>query len=82
MLLYNPGDRMSAKASLLHPYFDDLDKTTLPAATAGKSFWKGNQLLQLNNQIKLSQHLACLSNVTYKLRHLTCYCLNAMYVLS
>lgn len=38
MLLYNPGDRMSAKASLLHPYFDDLDKTTLPAATAGKSF--------------------------------------------
>jgi serine/threonine protein kinase len=38
MLLFNPGDRISAKASLLHPYFDDLDKTTLPAATGGKSF--------------------------------------------
>ena len=38
MLLYNPGERMSAKAALLHPYFDDLDKTTLPAATVGKSF--------------------------------------------
>ncbi len=38
MLLFNPGDRISAKASLLHPYFDDLDKTTLPAAKGGKSF--------------------------------------------
>ena len=29
---------MSAKKALLHPYFDDLDKSTLPAADIG-SFW-------------------------------------------
>lgn len=32
MLVYNPGKRMSAKTALKHPYFDDLDKSTLPAA--------------------------------------------------
>ena len=32
MLLYNPGKRINAKAALVHPYFDDLDKSTLPAA--------------------------------------------------
>jgi len=31
MLVYDPAKRISAKKALLHPYFDDLDKTTLPA---------------------------------------------------
>ncbi len=31
MLVYNPAKRISAKAALKHPYFDDLDKKTLPA---------------------------------------------------
>ena len=30
-LVYNPAKRISAKEALKHPYFDDLDKTTLPA---------------------------------------------------
>ena len=31
MLIYNPAERISAKQALCHPYFDDLDKQTLPA---------------------------------------------------
>ena len=31
MLIYDPAKRISAKKAILHPYFDDLDKTTLPA---------------------------------------------------
>jgi len=31
MLIYDPHRRISAKASLIHPYFNDLDKTKLPA---------------------------------------------------
>lgn len=31
MLVYDPSKRISAKKALLHPYFDDLDKNTLPA---------------------------------------------------
>merc|ERR1719251_159778 len=31
MLIYDPAKRISAKKALLHPYFDDLDKNTLPA---------------------------------------------------
>lgn len=31
MLIYDPAKRISAKAALNHPYFDALDKTTLPA---------------------------------------------------
>ncbi|KAJ7333561.1 Cell division protein kinase 1 [Desmophyllum pertusum] len=31
MLAYNPANRISAKAALDHPYFDDLDLSTLPA---------------------------------------------------
>ncbi|CAH1793914.1 unnamed protein product [Owenia fusiformis] len=31
MLIYDPAKRISAKAALLHPYFDSLDKSTLPA---------------------------------------------------
>jgi len=31
MLIYDPAERISAKKALLHPYFDDLDKNTLPA---------------------------------------------------
>ena len=31
MLIYDPAERISAKKAILHPYFDDLDKTTLPA---------------------------------------------------
>merc|ERR1719423_609948 len=31
MLIYDPAKRISAKKALLHPYFDDLDKTSLPA---------------------------------------------------
>jgi len=31
MVIYDPNRRISAKATLLHPYFDDLDKTQLPA---------------------------------------------------
>ncbi|RWS28646.1 cyclin-dependent kinase 1-like protein [Leptotrombidium deliense] len=30
--IYDPHHRISAKAAMMHPYFDDLDKTTLPAA--------------------------------------------------
>jgi serine/threonine protein kinase len=33
MLIYDPHKRISAKAALIHPYFDDLDKTTLPSAS-------------------------------------------------
>jgi len=31
MLIYDPSKRISARKALLHPYFDDLDKQTLPA---------------------------------------------------
>lgn len=31
MLIYDPSCRISAKGALLHPYFDALDKTKLPA---------------------------------------------------
>lgn len=31
MLIYDPAKRISAKRALLHPYFDDLDKYSLPA---------------------------------------------------
>ncbi|XP_075697267.1 cyclin-dependent kinase 1 isoform X2 [Rhinoderma darwinii] len=31
MLIYDPIKRISAKCALLHPYFDDLDKSNLPA---------------------------------------------------
>jgi serine/threonine protein kinase len=30
MLIYDPLSRISAKAALLHPFFDTLDKSTLP----------------------------------------------------
>lgn len=30
-LVYDPSKRISAKKALLHPYFDDLDKNSLPA---------------------------------------------------
>ncbi|KAL7638025.1 UNVERIFIED_CONTAM: hypothetical protein RMT77_011650 [Armadillidium vulgare] len=30
-LIYDPKERISAKAALMHPYFDDLDKSILPA---------------------------------------------------
>lgn len=33
MLIYNPGKRVSAKAALRHPYFNDLDKSSLPASS-------------------------------------------------
>lgn len=32
MLIYDPQKRISAKAALLHPYFDGLDKKSLPSA--------------------------------------------------
>lgn len=32
-LVYDPTRRISAKEALKHPYFDDLDKSTLPART-------------------------------------------------
>ncbi|XP_065917916.1 cyclin-dependent kinase 1-like [Dysidea avara] len=32
MLIYNPARRISAKSAMKHSFFDDLDKTTLPAA--------------------------------------------------
>lgn len=32
MLVFNPGQRVSIKSAMLHPYFNDLDKSTLPAA--------------------------------------------------
>lgn len=31
MLVYDPSKRISAKQALQHPYFDDLDKSGLPA---------------------------------------------------
>jgi len=31
MLVYDPSKRISAKKALLHPFFDDLDKNSLPA---------------------------------------------------
>ncbi|XP_046392350.1 cyclin-dependent kinase 1-B [Ischnura elegans] len=31
MLVYNPVDRISAKAAVAHPFFKDLDKASLPA---------------------------------------------------
>lgn len=30
MLIYEPSRRISAKAALSHPYFDDLDKSSMP----------------------------------------------------
>lgn len=33
MLTYNPPKRISAREAMKHPYFDDLDKSTLPSAT-------------------------------------------------
>lgn len=35
MVVYNPGERMSAKKAMLHLYFEDLDIDSLPAALAG-----------------------------------------------
>lgn len=35
MLIYDPNNRISGKAILIHPYFDDLDKTELPAFKSG-----------------------------------------------
>lgn len=32
MLIYDPVHRISARAALKHPYFDDLDVSKLPAA--------------------------------------------------
>ncbi|XP_009950749.1 PREDICTED: cyclin-dependent kinase 1 isoform X3 [Leptosomus discolor] len=32
MLIYDPAKRISGKMALKHPYFDDLDKSTLPAS--------------------------------------------------
>lgn len=32
MLLYDPAKRISARKALLHPYFNDLDKSSLPAS--------------------------------------------------
>ena len=32
MLIYNPAKRLPAVTALKHPYFDDLDKSTLPEA--------------------------------------------------
>jgi len=31
MLIYQPGQRISAKSALKHPYFEDLDKSSYPA---------------------------------------------------
>lgn len=31
MLIYDPAKRISGKMALNHPYFDNLDKSTLPA---------------------------------------------------
>lgn len=36
MLIYNPPERISAREAMTHPYFDDLDKSTLPAASLNK----------------------------------------------
>ncbi|XP_061545668.1 cyclin-dependent kinase 1 [Phyllopteryx taeniolatus] len=36
MLAYNPAKRISAREAMTHPYFDDLDKSTLPAANIKK----------------------------------------------
>ncbi|XP_010776622.1 isocitrate dehydrogenase [NAD] subunit gamma 1, mitochondrial-like [Notothenia coriiceps] len=36
MLIYNPPNRISAREAMAHPYFDDLDKSTLPAASINK----------------------------------------------
>ena len=36
-LIYNPNKRISAKAMLLHPYFDGLDRDSLPSAKWKKS---------------------------------------------
>jgi hypothetical protein len=33
MLIYDPSKRISARHALHHPFFDDLDKQTLPAKT-------------------------------------------------
>uniref|UniRef100_A0A8D0CLW1 Cyclin-dependent kinase 1 n=1 Tax=Scleropages formosus TaxID=113540 RepID=A0A8D0CLW1_SCLFO len=33
MLIYDPPKRISARQAMSHPYFDDLDKSTLPAST-------------------------------------------------
>lgn len=42
MLIYNPAKRISAKAALDHPYFNDLDLSTLPASK--QTAIKGNML--------------------------------------
>ncbi|KAG8135112.1 hypothetical protein E2320_008160, partial [Naja naja] len=31
MLIYDPAKRISGRMALTHPYFDDLDKSKLPA---------------------------------------------------
>lgn len=32
MLIYDPHKRVSAKAAMMHPYFDGLDKEALPGS--------------------------------------------------
>lgn len=43
MLIYNPNNRISAKAALIHPYFDGLDRKSLPSAKL-KSPTSGDQI--------------------------------------
>lgn len=38
MLIYDPAKRISAKQALIHPYFDDLDKSTLPSSQMQSQF--------------------------------------------
>lgn len=50
MLTYNPPKRLSAREAMTHPYFDDLDKSTLPAANINK-IWNAYWLCLLTHTI-------------------------------
>ena len=52
MLIYDPHKRISAKAALKHPYFHDLDKSSLPSAMAID--W---DLIDVKLHININKHI-------------------------
>lgn len=57
-LIYDPTQRISAKEALQHPYFDDLDKSTLPAKN-----WDEQHICCSQPYVLMWWHLAVLNQL-------------------
>ena len=64
-LEYDPLRRISAKAALEHPYFDDLDKNALPARPGTSPYRKG--LIYARNRLECLKMTSC--NVSLRSYH-------------